>query len=174
MEGHGAWLPGDGARGGAGVGLGAGYGFASAGVEVWRYTLTLEDSLNDNRTRIDSTLIVPLRVGIRFQPVDAPLVVGAAGGVGLLLVAPEDTQDVGRCTSIQYGGAAGLLRAFVGWDAGLLIVATHLGVTKNLSKAAVDSCGIYFNPGAEPYRRDLPDELPFGIQLGLSVTLSYP
>ncbi|MCB9583802.1 MAG: hypothetical protein H6718_00300 [Polyangiaceae bacterium] len=172
LEGHGSWIPGGGRRGAVGAGAGAAYGPFSAGFEVWHYQLTLQDALTTERSDLGLTVFVPLRVGVELE-LGIPQLVGG-GDLALGFITDGASYRVGHCAYQHYGGGVFMARAFLGWVANPLALAVHVGATKGLQKASGDFCLVDYGPGPDPYRKDLPDEIPFSVQLGLTVTLSYP
>ncbi len=167
---HGAWLPGGfEARGGVGVGLAARFHGFEAGPELWRYHLTLEDTLVGERQSFGSTLFVPLRVGYQFRSADLPVVVGAAASLGLM-----DSPDfvTGYCASHSYFGWTPGLRGFVGLALGHLMVGPH--VSYSLGPGASGGACFMEVEQPDPLSRHYPARLPFGLQLGLTAILAYP
>jgi hypothetical protein len=170
IEAHGAWLPGSGANLGAGLGLNAVFGWASVGAEVWHYKLALKDDLSGELREIETTNIVPLLLGARLR-LSQSLVFEAMTGLGVNLAGTP--LKTGYCSEKGYGGWLLVNRVLIGFSEGPLTFGPHIGLIHAFGGLG-SSSGCATGPDPDPERRKYPHELPFGVQLGLSLSLGYP
>lgn len=171
VQAHGAWLPGQGTRGGGGVGVAARYRWVTLGAEVWRYRLTLDDELSGERIDFGTTIVVPAHVGLLFTIPRTRFLVG--GGLGLGFNTTGPTLKTGYCAKKYYGPWVGMVRGFIGASLGHhLIVGPHVAYLWDASGAGGDSCGT--GPSPDPELKVYPHKLPMGVQVGLSLIGSYP
>lgn len=165
LDAHGGWLPGDGVRGGVGLGVGAGYSWISAGAEVWRYHLSLEDQLSGVHEAVDTTILVPLRVGARYGIGATPIVIEALAGLGVNVDPP--IVKTGYCATKSYAGWLFLGRVLVAYEHRAVRVGPHLGIVHDFGLNSGSECGT--GPDPDPELRRFPQALPFGVQVGISV-----